>query len=142
MTQLPDLPTSRTPCWVGASPPLSWRQRLSWLISALSGTVELELEIAGLHEKWKREDEQNRIEDETWKLEHEQRKIEDETWKLEDEQRKIEDETWKLEDERRKIEDERWKKFDERLKEFDSKYAAPPDPSPSNSTTPPPTEPD
>ena len=127
MTQLPDLPASRTPCWVGASPPLSWRQRLSWLISALSGTVELELEIAGLHEKWKREDEQNRIEDETWKLEHEQRKIEDETWKLEDE--------------RRKIEDERWKKFDERLKEFDSKYAAPPDPSPSNSTTPPPTEP-
>lgn len=27
------------PCWVGASPPLSWRQRLSWLISALSGTA-------------------------------------------------------------------------------------------------------
>ena len=149
MTQLPDLPASRTPCWVGASPPLSWRQRLSWLISALSGTVELELEIAGLHEKWKREDEQNRIEDEQQqiedeqqRLEDEQQKIEDETWRLEDERRKIEDETWKLEDERRKIEDVRWKKFDERLKEFDSKYAAPPDPSPSNSTTPPPTEPD
>ncbi len=121
MTQLHDLPASRTPCWVGASPPLSWRQRLSWLISALSGTVELELEIAGLHEKWKREDEQNRIEDE---------------------QQQIEDEQQRLEDEQQKIEDERWKKFDERLKEFDSKYAAPPDPSPSNSTTPPPTEPD
>jgi hypothetical protein len=90
---------SRTPCWVGASPPFSWRQRLSWLISALSGTVDLEIEINERRETWKREDEQ------------------------------------------RKLSDERWKKFDERLKEFDSKSAAPPDPSPSNSTTPPPTEP-
>jgi hypothetical protein len=30
----------------GASRPFSWRQRLSWLISALSGTVELEVELA------------------------------------------------------------------------------------------------
>ena len=36
----------RSPCWVGASRPFSWRQRLSWLISALSGTVELEIELA------------------------------------------------------------------------------------------------
>ena len=39
VTRLPD-----SPCWVGASRPLSWRQRLSWLISALSGTVWLEQE--------------------------------------------------------------------------------------------------
>ncbi|MFT5340729.1 MAG: hypothetical protein ACI9IO_002493, partial [Cyanobium sp.] len=36
----------RSPCWVGASRPFSWRQRLSWLISALSGSVELEIELA------------------------------------------------------------------------------------------------
>jgi len=40
----------RSPCWVGASRPFSWRQRLSWLISALSGTVELEIELAKLNE--------------------------------------------------------------------------------------------
>jgi hypothetical protein len=118
---------SRTPCWVGASPPFSWRQRLSWLISALSGTVDLEIEINEQRETWKREDEQKRINCEL-------RRIEDEPRKIEDDHRKIEDE-------QRKLSDERWKKFDERLKEFDSKYAAPPDPSPSNSTTPPPTEP-
>jgi len=38
------------PCWVGASPPLSWRQRLSWLISALSGTVDIVEETARLRE--------------------------------------------------------------------------------------------
>ena len=99
MTQLSDLPASRTPCWVGASPPFSWRQRLSWLISALSGTVELELEIAGLHEKWKREDEQNRIEDEQTRIEDEQQQIDDEQQRIEDEIRKLEDEIWKLENE-------------------------------------------
>ena len=35
----------RSPCWVGASRPFSWRQRLSWLISALCGTVEIEIEL-------------------------------------------------------------------------------------------------
>ena len=39
------------PCWVGASPPLSWRQRLSWLISALSGTVEIVEETARLRDE-------------------------------------------------------------------------------------------
>ena len=39
------------PCWVGASRPFTWRQRLSWLISALSGTVEVEEEIAWLREQ-------------------------------------------------------------------------------------------
>jgi uncharacterized protein YlxW (UPF0749 family) len=139
---------SRTPCWVGASPPFSWRQRLSWLISALSGTVDLEIEINEQRETWKREDEQKRIncelrriEDEPRKIEDDHRKIEDEQRQLTDEQRKRIDEQRKIEDEQRKLSDERWKKYDERLKEFDSKYAAPPDPSPSNSTTPPPTEP-
>ena len=43
-------PRFRSPCWVGASRPFSWRQRLSWLISALSGTVEIEIELAKLNE--------------------------------------------------------------------------------------------
>ena len=44
------------PCWVGASRPFTWRQRLSWLISALSGTVELELETAQLYDEIERYD--------------------------------------------------------------------------------------
>ncbi len=44
------------PCWVGASRPLTWRQRLSWLISALSGTVELELETARMYDEIERYD--------------------------------------------------------------------------------------
>ncbi len=44
------------PCWVGASQPLTWRQRLSWLISALSGTVELELETAQMYDEIERHD--------------------------------------------------------------------------------------
>jgi len=44
------------PCWVGASRPFSWRQRLSWLISALSGTVELELETARMYDEIERYD--------------------------------------------------------------------------------------
>ena len=48
LTTRPERPL---PCWVGASPPLSWRQRLSWLISALSGTVEIVEETARLREE-------------------------------------------------------------------------------------------
>lgn len=44
------------PCWVGASRPLTWRQRFSWLISALSGTVELELETAQMYDEIERHD--------------------------------------------------------------------------------------
>lgn len=40
----------RVSSWVSASQPLSWGQRFSWLISALSGTVETEKEIARLEE--------------------------------------------------------------------------------------------
>lgn len=48
---LPTRPKRPLPCWVGASPPLSWRQRLSWLISTLSGTVEIVEETARLREE-------------------------------------------------------------------------------------------
>ena len=47
----PTRPERPLPCWVGASRPLSWRQRLSWLISALSGTVEMIEETARLREE-------------------------------------------------------------------------------------------
>jgi hypothetical protein len=50
----PNLPTRAErplPCWVGASPPLSWRQRLSWLISALLGTVDIVEETARLRDE-------------------------------------------------------------------------------------------
>ena len=40
----------RVSSWVSASQPFSWGQRFSWLISALSGTVETEKEIARLEE--------------------------------------------------------------------------------------------
>jgi hypothetical protein len=44
------------PCWVGASRPFTWPQRLSWLLSALSGTVELELETAQIYDEIERHD--------------------------------------------------------------------------------------
>jgi hypothetical protein len=49
---LPTRPEERPlPCWVAASTPLSWRQRLSRLISALSGTVEIVKETARLRDE-------------------------------------------------------------------------------------------
>ena len=57
VTRLPD-----SPCWVGASRPLSWRQRLSWLISALSGTVWLEQERVQIENEIRRDESEHAIE--------------------------------------------------------------------------------